>query len=106
MAAAGKQTGIKKTTVKKQDKGRHKGGITHASIEADTSMSRREKDTIIKILGLSPHAKNPKNPTSRPRTAAEVRTFERRAPGTRSTGRYAAAKKSLATRRRGGPGGR
>ena len=52
MAAAGKQTGIKKTTVKKQDKGLHKGGITHASIMADTSMSRSEKDAIIRILGL------------------------------------------------------
>ena len=99
MAKAGTQTGIKSPTVKKQDKGRHKGGITHASIMADKSMTRSEKDSIIRILGLSPHAKNPKNPASKPRTAAEVRAFERRGPGTRSTGRYAAAKERLATRR-------
>ena len=99
MAKAGTQTGIKSPTVKKQDKGRHKGGITHASIMADKSMTRSEKDSIIRILGLSPHAKNPKNPASKPRTAAEVRAFEKRAPGTRSTGRYAAGKASLASRR-------
>ena len=85
MAAAGKQTGIKKTTVKKQDKGRHKGGITHASIMADKSMTRSEKDAIIRILGLGKRVSAGKTataPIKKGMTARQVRARSNRSrPG-------------------------